>query len=344
MRVTAVVVSIAAAFAFAAPASVNAVPGGSGGDGPPLIPGARQVHIRNGSGGLGVHTSIPSGSTFYKHGGGPAAECEGVAEGDDPDTLDVVEETRPIRSTKWIFLEGIVVEIPLPVDLEAFDPDKAPTLGETTRTFSVYCSDTFYSGNFRGFIDVAGTDPMLDPRPQLTDLYNDLQLDPLVVYENAVVDRWGGLVVRNPAWLAIDGAAWRTQRSNVVQWRGWELSLIARPTELEFLIDFVPDPERPTEAFSGVVSCVGPDDGFAVSEIVEFPQRPSDLADFAEPGSNRDCEWTPPGPGAVTITARQTFAVAFWASGAVEAQPDYVWSSEPTTFRVGELVAVNVNE
>ena len=72
------------------------------------------------------------------------------------------------------------------------------------------------------------------------------------------------MVVRNPAWLAIDGAAWRTQRSNVVRWRGWELSLIARPTGLEFLIDFVPDPERPTEAFSGVVPCVGPDDGFAV--------------------------------------------------------------------------------
>ena len=50
------------------------------------------------------------------------------------------------------------------------------------------------------------------------------------------------------------------------------------------------------------------------------------------------------GPGEVTITARQTFAVTFWASGAVEPQPDYVWTSEPVTFQVGELVAVNVNE
>ena len=46
----------------------------------------------------------------------------------------------------------------------------------------------------------------------------------------------------------------------------------------------------------------------------------------------------------MTITARQTFAMTFWASGAVESQPDYVWSSAPTTFQVGELVAVNVNE
>ena len=44
------------------PGPVVASPGGSGGTGPPLIPGARQVHIRNSSGGLGVYTSIPSGS------------------------------------------------------------------------------------------------------------------------------------------------------------------------------------------------------------------------------------------------------------------------------------------
>jgi hypothetical protein len=36
--------------------------------------------------------------------------------------------------------------------------------------------------------------------------------------------------------------------------------------------------------------------------------------------------------------------VTFWASGSVEAEPEYVWSSDPVTFRVGELVAVNVNE
>ena len=191
-----------------------------------------------------MFTSIPSGSAFRTHGGGAAAECSGVAEGDDPDTLDVVEETRPVRSTKWIFIEGIAVEIPLPVDLTAFDPDSARRLSERTRTFSVYCVDTYYSANFLGFIDVSATDPMLDPRPRITNLYNGLQLEDLAVYENAVVDRWGGLVVRNPAWLAINGAAWRTQRSNVEYWRGWELALIARPTRLEFLVDFTPDPDQ----------------------------------------------------------------------------------------------------
>lgn len=337
-------IGIALVAALAVPAGTHAVPGGSGGDGPPLIPGARQVHIRNASGGLGVYTSIPSSSTFRTYGGGAAAECEGFAEGDDPETLDVVEEQRPIRSTKWIFIEGVVVEIPLPVDLESFEPESATPLEERVRTFSVYCADTFFAANFLGFVDVSATDPMLDPRTQLTDLYNGLQLEPLAVYENKVVGEWGGLVVRNPAWLAINGSAWRTQRSNPQYYRGWELYLVTQPVGLDFAIDFVPDPDRPSEPFSGVVPCVKTDDEFAASALVEFPQRPSDLADFAEPGSNRACEWTPPGPGEVTITARQTFAVTFWASGAVESQADYVWTSEPATFRVGELVAVNVNE
>lgn len=320
-----------------------AAPGGSGGDGPPLIPGARQVHIRNSAGGLGVYTSIPSGSTFRSHGGGAAAECTGVAEGDDPDTIDVVEDQRPIRSTKWIFIEGVAVVVDLPIDFDAYEPD-GPSLADVTRTFSVYCADTFYSANFKGFIEVAATDPMLDPRTQLTDLYNGLQLEELSVYENKVVGEWGGLVVRSPAWLAIQGSAWRTQRSNPQFYRGWTLYLITVPTALDFQVDFVPDPDRPSTPFSGVVPCVSAGDDFPTVENSEFPSRPNALADFAEPGSNQDCEWTPPGPGEVTITARQTFAVSFWASGAVEPQPDYVWESAPVSFRVGELVAVNVNE
>lgn len=341
MRVACYLLALVASTAFlVSPASAGPDDGG----GPPLIPGARQVHIRNALGGMGVHTSIPSGSTFYRHGGGPSAQCSGVQVGDDPDTLDVVEEVRPIRSTKWIFVEGIAVVIPLPADFDAFDPSASPSLADTVRTFSVYCSDTYFSSNFIGFVDVAATDPMLDPRHRLTDLYNGLQLDSLVVYENAVVDRWGGLVVRNPAWLAINGSAWHTQHSNVEYWRGWELLLIAQPVGLDFLVDFAPDPDRRSEPFSGVVPCVEGETALPVADAIEFPQRPSDLEDFAEPGSNRECEWTPPGPGEVTVTARQTFKVSLWASGAVEPQPDYVWSSEPSTFEVGELVAVNVNE
>ena len=155
MRLRAVFAVVASA-AVMASLPAYAVPGGSGGSGPPLIPGSRQVHIRNGSGGMGVHTSIPGGSVFLSHGGGASAECEGIAAGDDPDTLDVVEEVRPVRSTKWIFIEGASVEIPLPVNLEAFDPDGAASLEDRTRTFSVHCADTFYASNFLGFVDVGG--------------------------------------------------------------------------------------------------------------------------------------------------------------------------------------------
>jgi hypothetical protein len=334
-------IALVALLVSATPAT--AVPGGSGGGGPPLIPGARQVHIRNASGGLGVFTSIPGGSAFRNYGGGPAAECSGIAEGDDPNSLGIIEEQYAIRSTKFIFIEGVFEyrNIPPYFDLVGLT---GPSLTDTVRTFSVYCADTFYGGNFRGFVQIPATDPMLDPRPQLTNLYNGLQLEPLAVYENKVVGEWGGLVVRNPAWLAINGSAWRTQGSNAVYYRGWELYLITRPVELDFLVEFVPDPDRPSPPFSGVIACVAAGDEYPVGETIEFPQRPNDLADFAEPGSNRSCEWTPPGPGEVTVTARQTFAVTFWASGSVETQPNYVWASEPVTFRVGELVAVNVNE
>ena len=98
MRIALALLACIAVVATHAPV---ALAGPDDGGGPPLIPGSRQVHIRNGSGGLGVHTSIPGGSAFLTYGGGAAAECTGVAEGDDPDTLDVVEDFRPIRATKW---------------------------------------------------------------------------------------------------------------------------------------------------------------------------------------------------------------------------------------------------
>ena len=244
MTVRAILATWIALVATLASAGVAvAVPGGSGGDGPPLIPGARQVHIRNASGGLGVFTSIPNGSAFRSHGGGAAAECSAIVLGDDPNTLGLIEEQFLARSTKWIFIEGVFDYDVLPPYLDLVGVS-GPSLADTVRTFSVYCAETSYDGNFQGLIQVPATDPMLDPRPQLTNLYNGLQLEPLAVYENKVVGEWGGLVVRNPAWLAINGSAWRTQRSNAVYYRGWELYLITRPVELDFLVEFVPDPRR----------------------------------------------------------------------------------------------------
>jgi hypothetical protein len=59
------------------------------------------------------------------------------------------------------------------------------------------------------------------------------------------------------------------------------------------------------------------------------------------PGVNGACRWTPPGPGKVVVQARVSFAVTFWASGYTETLADYVWTSRPVRYSVGELAAVN---
>ncbi|MEP7114663.1 MAG: hypothetical protein ABI862_15460 [Ilumatobacteraceae bacterium] len=338
-------VSASAILTMATPSTVLAFPGLPPAS-VPLIPGARQVHVRDPDGGLSTFTSIPGGSVFATEGGGPAAECDGVAEGDDLATLDVIESVHPIRSTRWIFLEipippgGILTS---PSDLSVDVPVAGAPLAVKMRTFFEYCSDTSNSFNYLKAVVVPPSDPFLDPHPRLTNLYNSLQLAPLSLFENPVVGQWGGLVVRSPAWLGINPSGWVTQRSNIEVWRGWQLALFARPKALDFDVDFTPDPGRPSPAFHGVVACLGDGVVAARSGGGSMPAKPVDLAEFAEPGV-RACQWTPPGPGTVTITARETFEITFWASGAVEAQPDYLWSSTPETFRVGELVAVNVNE
>ncbi len=66
-----------------------------------------------------------------------------------------------------------------------------------------------------------------------------------------------------------------------------------------------------------------------------------ELPDQAEPGPNGPCQWTPPGPGTVTITANITFTITFAVNEHTETEPDYVWHSLPTSFPSGELHAVN---
>ena len=68
------------------------------------------------------------------------------------------------------------------------------------------------------------------------------------------------------------------------------------------------------------------------------------MPDLTQPGVNWFCMWTPPGPGSVTIEARITYRVTFWASGYTEQLADYVWSSPPVTYPTGELSSVNTNE
>ena len=305
---------------------------------PPIsVPGARQVSLRNSTGGLATYYSIPSSSIFSWHGGAGApctftAQTDGTTSDGQPYVKGQV-----VSSGQWIFREGSLPSFEQP------DPVEPVTLGplaNATRDFVVFC-DEYDANHAIGFIQVSSRDPMLDPRPQLTDLYNKLQLVRPVVYRNPVIDEWGGLITRYPAWLAIGPAAWQPGRSNPAYYRGWTLYLLTRPKTLEFQLTFVPNPDRPSTPFSGIVSCV-PAGTSPAADSVAVPAVP-ELPEQTAPGVNGPCEWTPPGPGTVTIQALITYTVTLWANNYTEAQPDYAWTSNPVTYDTGELAAVNTN-
>lgn len=209
-------------------------------------------------------------------------------------------------------------------------------LSGAKRLFGQYC-DSIYE--FRSTIWVGVNDPFLDPRPTARNLLNNLQLIRPAIYTNPVVDKWGGLVTRYPAWLAILPDAWQEQRSNVAYHRGWTIYLHTAPRTMEFDVNFVPNPDKPSPAFHGIIPCVPAVTG---GDSASFPAMPA-LPAQTEPGVNGACMWTPPGPGHVTIQARITYTVTLWVNGYTEAMPDYTWTSPATTYETGELSAVNIN-
>jgi hypothetical protein len=300
------------------------------------VPGARQVSLRNQTGGLSTYYTIPSSSIFRRQGGaGQPCTFTARTAGTTSDGQAYVTG-QVVTSGRWIFREGApgTFEDPNPIEPQSKGP-----LATALRSFLIFC-DKYDAAHAIGFIQVSSRDSMFDPRSQLTNLYNLLQLERPVIYRNPVVDEWGGLITRFPAWLAIQPSAWQPGRSNAAYYRGWTLYLLTEPRSLEFQVTFKPNPDRPSPAFSGIVPCVAA--GAApVADAVAIPAVPS-LPDQTEPGVNGRCEWTPPGPGSVTIQARISYTVTLWANGYTEAQPDYTWTSIPVTYDTGELAAVNV--
>lgn len=302
--------------------------------------GARTVSYYNETGGLQTTTSIAAGSAMKSFGGSnsPCAFTAAVA-GTTSDHQPY-DAGQVVSSTRWVFSED--VQIP---SFEGPGPAGhifvgAGPLGEAKRLFAVSCDTT---SNFIELLWVSAYDPFFDPRPAGRDLVNDLQLIQPTIYQNPVVGFWGGLITRYPSWLAIAPAAWQPQQSSVRYVRGWTVYLYTQPRSLEFDVSFLPNPQKPSPAFQGIVQCVA--DGTAhtfTTDAASFPAMPQ-LAEEAEPGVNGACTWTPPGPGTVTIRARITNSVTLWVSGYTEAMPDYTWVGPATTFRVGELSAVNTN-
>jgi hypothetical protein len=117
--------------------------------------------------------------------------------------------------------------------------------------------------------------------------------------------------------------------------------ILADPVALDFQVDFTPARGRPSIPFHGRVACIART-GAATRDARSVPAMPTLPAQSA-PGVNGNCRWTPPGPGSVTIRARITYRITFWANGYTESLADYPWTSLATTFRTGELAAVNTN-
>lgn len=313
---------------------------GTGNGDPIAVSGPRSVAYYNETGGLRTTTSIPNGSAM-KTLGGRGSTCEFIAS-----VPGITSDRQPyvagqtVSSTRWVFSEDIRIpnyESPGPTVQVIVG---AGPLGATKRLFSVSC-DT--SAHFIQLLWVSAYDPFFDPRPTARDLVNNLQLVPPTIFQNPVVELWGGLITRYPTWLGIAPGAWQPQRSPVRYLRGWTIYLYTQPRTLEFDVNFVPNPEKPSPAFRGIVQCVA--DGATASFAADansFPVMPQ-LPEQAEPGVNGACTWTPPGPGTVTIQARITNTVTLWVSGYTEPMPDYTWLGPPATFRVGELSAVNTN-
>ena len=306
------------------------------GDPPITAHGADVVDIRNTSGGLTRYTTIPGSSIFSTR---PRRPCgfTAIAPGTTYDGQGYVQG-QEVSSTRWLFIEAKFQHSINPNRPDAASDSYGP-LSQFGRVFEVYCDTTDHHIDT---IIVYPSDPMLDPRVRVTHLYNELQLVQPIVYRNPVVDRWGGLITRYPAWLAIQTAAWAEQVSTADYYRGWTLYLDLRPTALSFQVGFTPDPEQPSPEFNGIVECVANPDTFTADSIA-FPAMPL-LPDQSEPGVNGSCMWTPPGPGTVSIQARITYDATFWANGYTESLPDYTWTSEPATFATGELSAVNTND
>jgi len=315
---------------------------GQSGDagGPITVAGPRTVSYYDETGGLRSTTNIPGGSALRSF-GGPKSACEFTAAvaGATSDHQPY-EVGQVVSSTRWVFSEDVQIpnfESPGPTGHVVVG---AGPLGAARRLFAVSCDTT---SNFVELLWISVYDPFFDPRPAGSDLVNNLQLIPPTIYQNPVIDLWGGLITRYPSWLAIAPAAWQRQQSPVRYVRGWTVYLSTQPRTLAFDVDFIPNPAKPSPAFHEVVPCVaeGAADSVA-ADALSFPMMPL-LVDHSEPGVNGACTWTPPGPGTVTIQARVTNTVTLWVSGYTEAMPDYTWVGPANTFRVGELSAVNTN-
>lgn len=224
-------------------------------------------------------------------------------------------------------------------------------LEATSRRFQVGCrppvgGDIQFGTPYGGFVDVGPWDPLWGLQERIEQMRADLQLVEPVFAAPQEVGRWGGLVVRHPTWLAIDGEAWQTQTSPAESHYGWTLQIVAVPVATDFSLTFTATDRADAELdFAGVVGCIGtPTQRTLRITASHVPARPNDPdLEFSEPGIVEPCAWTAPARGQVTVQPTVTYELALLAStGAVRLDP-YYRTGPARTLTVGELRAVNVN-
>ncbi len=338
-----VIIVVLLALAMQASA-VSARPDGQSQDAPSTSPPGTRVAGNSPS--PWMVTSIPSGSFFAGDSGGGSTPCQPPSTAPD----GTVDPGLP----DWLYVAGLIAEFPSEVtptanwDLDRLQAALAglPDLASGTATFTVFCDGPDQPSEFRRIVTVPVTDPVLDPRSRIDELWNRTTLQKPVLWREHVVEEWGGLVTRSPAWLALEPASWQPVLSNVETWRMWTLRLVLVPRTLSFTVNYTPAPDGRgvTNPYRLSVPCIATPTT-APSGAEQVPARPANFPAFSaavgllpELGA---CAFVPGHRGTLTVTPVITYETTFVANDYREALPDFVWEGDPTTFRVGELHAVN---
>jgi hypothetical protein len=292
-------------------------------------------------------STIPSGSFFAGDSGGGSVPCEEPTLAPDGTVLDA---GRP----EWLYVAGLLAEFPgrfsptpdWDLDRMRSALDGLPHLASGTVTFTLFCDGPERTAEYRRIVTVPVTDPVLDPRSRVEELRNRTTLRRPIVWRERVVDEWGGLVTRSPAWLALEPASWQPVVSNVETWRMWTLRLVLVPKSLTFTIAYTPAPDgrAVTSPFRLSVPCVTTPTTHSTG-AAQVPARPVAFPTFSASTGWRPelgpCAFVPGHRGTLTVTPVVTYETTFVANEYREPLPDFVWEGAPTAFRVGELHAVN---
>jgi hypothetical protein len=205
------------------------------------------------------------------------------------------------------------------------------------------------SPTYRWHVYVPPTDPTLSldvvSRRGMSELVGQLPRSRSVA--DPVVDQWGGLVTRAPAWFAIEAAQWREVRSNERDHLGFLIQIVATPIALDFELVWDDADTAAVGDLAGTLSCIDHIDT-PIADSAAMPARPV-LPDLSFPGVQQSCTWAPHGPGAVTSTPFVTYRIdrqITWRGtrSFEEWLPEspFRFRGTSTTWPTGEIRAVNV--